>query len=1068
MSVYLSQEALRGWADSKTWYEGRQIFIRGGITELALDDPVLALVHVGTHAVRTRFRIHADGTVESHCPCKRNQEYGVICEHVVAAGFAVADLTEDTRRERRLRIEHRMAAERRNGAAARPKRLPAGTPGAIPAALRLRLPPDWVEQLDCGVITMECQVELLGTRKRIDRLPANRLLAFSEHDRYLLYVLEDLTHTTACPGMLAFDRETFLELLSEVAPGTLWVAGEPDPLRLDPEPALSCLTVRLDTTDGTLSVDHGTEPPGRLVVAGRKSGWVQSGRTLYPLAAMLPNTLRRAYEGPLRVLRANVFTLLYRELPAMEDRFVIVSEVSPERFTVTEGCPGFMVDFTGTTERLDVHLQACYGETLRPASPRPDTSDRLPVPGEPLHYVQRNAAAEAAALTWFCHHFELGEDDHAAGIVLEGPEQTLRALAGSVPAIRRKGWQVRFAGEASVFSESAEWVYPELCVGATEHPDWFTGTVSFIDRDGKRPDSSAVETALRTGQSFLADGNRLLLVNTMLLNNVLNAFAECAVQRDGMELIHRMHAGFLSGMLDTIDGARLVAPPEWEQHARVQRRQAAQEAADIPEPLVSQLRPYQRDGVNWLRFCERCGYAGILADEMGLGKTVQALAWVQLARLDEALRRLPALVVCPTSLVHNWEREAARFVPGLTRHIVSGPNRYRTWGAVESSDLVFTSYSLLRRDIERYRELRFSIAILDEAQHIKNRSTQNAIAAKRINARHRLVLTGTPIENSVSDLWSIMEFLQPGYLGTHGRFAIRFERPISAGGAAAEHALELLRQKMEPFMLRRLKTAVAADLPPKVTRLATCRMGRAQRREYDRLLSRYHDSLAELVDRQGYDRSRFSVFTALLRLRQMCCHPALLRDHTMEADIPSAKVELFFELLDEAMDGGHRVLVFSQFVRMLHILRRALDRRQIRYAYLDGSTRDRLAQVDAFNNTPEIPVFLVSLKAGGSGLNLTGADIVIHFDPWWNPAVEDQATDRTHRIGQTRTVYSIKLITEGTIEEKVLELQTRKRGVINAAISSAGSIERQLSWDDIRDVLGMDAEARVKPLHPGH
>jgi len=305
----------------------------------------------------------------------------------------------------------------------------------------------------------------------------------------------------------------------------------------------------------------------------------------------------------------------------------------------------------------------------------------------------------------------------------------------------------------------------------------------------------------------------------------------------------------------------------------------------------------------------------------------------------------------------------------------------------------------------------------------------------------------------VNDHWSIMDFLMPGYLGTHTSFRIRFEQPICSASLNADRALSRLRMKMAPFMLRRMKRDVAKELPEKVMQIADCPMLPAQRRLYNRLLAQYHDNLCSMVDEQGFDRARFSVFSALLRLRQCCCHPALLRRIPGTEEMESGKMDLFFELLDEAMDGGHRVLVFSQFVQMLHILRDSLRQRNIPFAYLDGSTRDRMAQVDAFNNNPDIPVFLVSLKAGGSGLNLTGANVVIHYDPWWNPAVEDQATDRTHRIGQLRTVYSIKLVTENSIEQKVIALQQRKRALINAAFGTIGAIEQTLTWEDVRDLL---------------
>ena len=367
---------------------------------------------------------------------------------------------------------------------------------------------------------------------------------------------------------------------------------------------------------------------------------------------------------------------------------------------------------------------------------------------------------------------------------------------------------------------------------------------------------------------------------------------------------------------------------------------------------------------------------------------------------------------------------------------MTGPNRHRTWDAIHQHDIIITSYSLIRRDVERYQGIQFSVLVLDEAQHIKNRSTQNAVGVKQLASMHRLVLTGTPLENSVNDLWSMMDFLMPGYLGSPVLFREVFERPVCAGGQQTELALRKLGYKMKPFMLRRLKSEVAKDLPDKLHRVATCTMGPEQERLYQSLAEEFQNSLSSIVSDRGFHRSRFTVLKALLRLRQLCCHPALLKREGIDETAHSAKLDLFFELLNEAMDGGHRVLVFSQFVEMLQILRGQLDDRSVPYAYLDGSTKNRQEEIDRFNEDEQLPLFLVSLKAGGTGLNLTGANVVIHFDPWWNPAVEDQATDRAHRIGQTRNVYCIKLITRHTIEEKVLELQERKRDLIDATIGS--------------------------------
>jgi len=438
-----------------------------------------------------------------------------------------------------------------------------------------------------------------------------------------------------------------------------------------------------------------------------------------------------------------------------------------------------------------------------------------------------------------------------------------------------------------------------------------------------------------------------------------------------------------------------------------------------------------------------------------LGKTLQTLAWLQLERSSEAARNKPALIVCPTSIVENWVEEAAKFVPGMKVMSLSGPDRHSRFDKVPNVDLVVTSYALLRRDVELYAKQEFSAAILDEAQHIKNPSTQNAVAAARICAHHRLVLTGTPVENSVSDLWSILDFLMSGYLGSHAAFRERYEIPISRGGQDGEVAQVKLRRKVHPFLLRRLKVDVAKELPPKIERVASCELTADQKAVYSELLRASRKRIEGLVSKQGFNKSRMEILTVLMRLRQVCCHLGLLDLPGLKPENPSGKMELFFELLDEALDSGHRMLVFSQFVKMLHILRDELTRRKVPFCYLDGSTKDRMKVVHMFNTERTIPVFLISLKAGGTGLNLTGADMVIHYDPWWNPAVEDQATDRAYRIGQKRTVYGVKLITKGTVEEKVLALQKKKKAIIGATIESDERMVESLAWTDIQELLSL-------------
>jgi SNF2 family DNA or RNA helicase len=407
--------------------------------------------------------------------------------------------------------------------------------------------------------------------------------------------------------------------------------------------------------------------------------------------------------------------------------------------------------------------------------------------------------------------------------------------------------------------------------------------------------------------------------------------------------------------------------------------------------------------------------------------------------------------------------EAKKFAPTLRVLSVTGASRTTKLSQLTEADLVITSYGLLRRDLDFYQQVRFDTVVLDEAQHIKNRQTQNAQAVKAVPADHRLVLTGTPLENSVLDLWSIYDFLMPGYLGSAQDFKERYEVPISKHRDST--AQGRLARRIKPFLLRRTKAQVAPELPPKIEQVSFCEMTAAQAELYHQLLQATRSQVLQLTGEENQGKSRMLVFQALLRLRQVCCDPRLLgvaegeQENSDTAAAPrsakpgSGKVELFSELLQEVVDGGHRVLVFSQFVTMLKLLEEQLKQEEIAYCYLDGSTTDRGKVVGKFQSDSNIPVFLISLKAGGVGLNLSGADTVIHFDPWWNPAVEAQATDRAHRMGQTRVVTSYKLITRGTVEEKILELQKRKRALTAGIVEGEEQFAQSLSWEEIQELL---------------
>jgi SNF2 family DNA or RNA helicase len=576
---------------------------------------------------------------------------------------------------------------------------------------------------------------------------------------------------------------------------------------------------------------------------------------------------------------------------------------------------------------------------------------------------------------------------------------------------------------------------------------------------GRRVAQPEIELALAMRNSFIDFDGKTILLDSNAIEAMRSVFSDCGSndgRRPGTFHMASIYAPYVQSSLNALDGIDIEQPQLWRQMAERYNR----DARLVPVPLdklETVLRPYQKEGVYWMRFLESGGLCGILADEMGLGKTLQTLAWLNLERISSEARGKPALIVAPSSLVENWRRECEKFTPWRKCQVMSGASRHGHWDEIEKSDIVITSYALLRRDLEHYAQIEFSAAVLDEAQHIKNRETQNAIAAKQIRARSRLVLTGTPVENGVADLWSIMDFLMPDYLGQYEDFRRNYELPILAGESAAEEAQNRLHKKLRPFLLRRLKRDVAKDLPDKIQKVSFSALSTEQRKIYDALLVVFREKISKLVAAKGFDSCRMEVLAILLRLRQICCHLSLLpREMLGETppDSPSGKLEQFFDLLDEAIDGGHRMLVFSQFVGMLRVLRKELEARGIRYSYIDGETKNRVEACREFNQDSSISVFLISLKAGGTGLNLTGADMVVHFDPWWNPAVEDQATDRAHRIGQHRVVTSVKLIAENTVEEKVLDLQRRKQSIIQATVGTADTaIMQSLTFEDVQALL---------------
>lgn len=573
---------------------------------------------------------------------------------------------------------------------------------------------------------------------------------------------------------------------------------------------------------------------------------------------------------------------------------------------------------------------------------------------------------------------------------------------------------------------------------------------------GLRAGSAAeadVRAALAAGRGYVETGGVVHLLDAAQVARV--AAAHRALAQDpatagwgGRHRVPRVRAPEVADLLEAL-APHHDAPESWRRRSAGLRELARLPRAPVPAWFAATLRPYQELGVAWLWYLAGQGLGGILADEMGLGKTAQALALLAATTAARPAGAAPAphLAAVPASLLENWRREAARFAPRLRAMVHHGTRRGGT-ADFAAVDLVLTSYGTLARDAALFGAGEFNLILADEAQHLRNRRTQAAQALRGLRGRARFLLTGTPLENSLDDLRSLLDFLLPGYLPR-----------LPAGLRRDERAWhdERLRAQAAPYILRRTKAVVAPELPPKIEQVVWCEPTESQRALYRRLQEDGERQLLDLAAGGASEgRLRLATLTQLLRLRQACCDPRLVG--APEAEDPaaaSAKLGAFRELLAEALDEGRRLLVFSQFTSLLALLRAELDAQEVAYAYLDGSLAPaaRQAEVDRFQGDAAVPVFLLSLKAGGTGLNLTGADVVVHYDPWWNPAAEAQATDRTHRIGQTRVVTSYRLVCAGTVEEKVLALQDAKRALLADVFEASEAAAARLSLEDLRGLL---------------
>lgn len=624
-------------------------------------------------------------------------------------------------------------------------------------------------------------------------------------------------------------------------------------------------------------------------------------------------------------------------------------------------------------------------------------------------------------------------------------------LMHSIPALIQAGFEIY--GEENLKLGRINRSTPTLRVSISSGIDWFDlkAMVEFGDQQISFHD---IRKALKRGEHYvkLADGS-IGQIPEEWLEKYKHLWGLAEETPDGFRLSD-LHLSLLDSLLE--EDATIRTPPDLIQRRERFRHFERIASQPLPGGFTGELRPYQKHGYDWLHFLREYKFGGILADDMGLGKTIQALAYLQSQKESRAEPNEPpgecsqgaALLVVPKSLITNWQRESERFTPSLKFLEYMGNFRKKDVSIFDKYDVVITTYGTMLRDIELLRKYKFHHVILDESQAIKNPLAKSAKAARLLNAEHRLVMTGTPVENNTFELWSQFAFLNPGLLGNLDYFRREFANPIESAGD--EKTAETLRRLVYPFILRRTKEQVALELPPRTERIVYTDMAPSQKKIYIQTRERYRAELLGLIERQGINDVRFRILEGLLRLRQISIHPALV-EKNYRGEAP--KFEILLETLETLQAEKHKALVFSQFVETLKLVRKELEARKIKYVYLDGQTPNRQSRVDLFQNDPSFPFFLISLKAGGVGLNLTAADYVIHLDPWWNPAVEMQASDRAHRIGQTKPVFVYKIIARDTVEEKILQLQEKKRALVKSIIATETSFFKSLTKEDVRTLF---------------
>lgn len=1082
----LNDDRLRKSVSPELYELGQALFQTGRVQVLDLKDDIANCVVQDKHPYRIQIKV-AKNFLYLKCDC-RYAYRGLVCEHDIAACLGVREMLQQrlppTWRNQLRKVLDITAASQRKSRLSRyflffslqqssfydfiSWKI---SPVTLSASHTTRYLSELLDPTDQNAVDtwMENHQELLNhMRVPYQNLNPDGCLNLSSQEVFLANVLLDRSRSFGFYNS-NFPLDDFLTVLSkEGSPvyfgetGTpighrLNIIDRPADFRLQLTQDLSGIHIKPNIVIDQRLIDIRPDQKSNIIVISQEPIWIILGSDLIKILDQSQFDLINNFLDSPELIIPSKDEVLFREkyLLSLAEKNNVVGDLVEWQTIAVE--PVRRVYLSDAGESIQAELRFDYGgvEVIYDPNFPGETIDQE---GDSwtLFRIQRKSELEKTT------YDELTSPSFGLKRVPNPPQPgmlSLRArvhpvdfLMNHVPKLISNGYEV--FGEEQLKTARVNRNVPTISFQISSGIDWFD--VKAIVNFGELEVSlKEIRRALRKHEKFikLSDGTIGALPEEWI-DQYKYLFSLAKETEVGLRL-SRQHIGLIDQVVQ--GGNQTITDKSFQDYRQKLLEFSGIKSMPLPKEFYGELRPYQIAGYNWLHYLREYEFSGCLADDMGLGKTIQALVFFQ--SLKECIELNPgngvhndnngckhaSLIVVPRSLLVNWQREAHRFTPNLSILEFFDSNRTKDINVFDQYDLIITTYGILLRDISLFRKYQFDSILLDESQAIKNPLSQTARAARLLQSKHRLVLTGTPIENSTQELWSQFSFLNPGLLGNFDYFKKEFISPIEK--KSDENAAQMLRRIVFPFILRRTKDQVAPELPPRTERILYCDMEPAQMKLYNRTRDYYRGMVLGMLDQEGINKTRFRILEGLLRLRQIANHPKLI-DEKFRGE--SAKFELLVETIQTLQSEGHKALIFSQFVQMLRLVRNPLDDLKIPYVYLDGHTRNRMELVDAFQKNKKIPFFLISLKAGGQGLNLTAADYVIHIDPWWNPAVEMQASDRTHRIGQDKPVFIYKMITRDTVEEKILQLQERKRNLVDQIITTESSFFKSLTSEDIQ------------------